>query len=383
MNYALAQERTHYTRAAKNMLAQKGSSRWSAADQNYFDTLLNALDGVERRAASAEAHEKREGLDCYLRNGMPVNGDPRRTLVRNAMSTTTASEGGFTVASEVAREMVDRLRGYGWMRAVANEFTTKTGGPLQVATSDGTSEQGEIVAQNVAANSSDPSFSAVSIPTYRFSSKLITIPSELLKDSSVDIVAFLYNRMRDRIGRTQNAQFSIGDGTTGPQGLFTAATVGRTGSTGQTTTVTYDDLATLMETVDEAYLNVPDATGTSKAGWMFSQTMRRTIRLLKDTNGRPIWVPGDADGDDVGPATLLDYPVFINSDAPAPGAGAKSIAFGDFSGYWIRDTLDIQIHRFDDSVFAMRGQVGFIGFHRAGGNLADTAEIKLYQHSAS
>jgi HK97 family phage major capsid protein len=68
---------------------------------------------------------------------------------------------------------------------------------------------------------------------------------------------------------------------------------------------------------------------------------------------------------------------------PQPGANAKSIGYGDFSKYMIRDVLDLILFRFEDSAFASKGQVGFLGWARAGGNLLDPNGIKMFQHSAT
>jgi HK97 family phage major capsid protein len=66
-----------------------------------------------------------------------------------------------------------------------------------------------------------------------------------------------------------------------------------------------------------------------------------------------------------------------------PGANAKTIGYGDFSKYMIRDVLDLLLFRFEDSAFTTKGQVGFLGWARAGGNLLDANAIKTFQHSAT
>ncbi len=73
----------------------------------------------------------------------------------------------------------------------------------------------------------------------------------------------------------------------------------------------------------------------------------------------------------------------INNDMAQPAANAKTIGFGDFSKYMIRDVLDFTLFRFEDSAFASKGQVGFLAWSRAGGNLLDVNGIKLYQQSAT
>jgi HK97 family phage major capsid protein len=67
----------------------------------------------------------------------------------------------------------------------------------------------------------------------------------------------------------------------------------------------------------------------------------------------------------------------------APAANAKTLLFGDFSKYVIRDAMDISMFRFTDSAYAKLGQVGFLAWMRTGGNLLDTSAVKFYQHSAT
>jgi HK97 family phage major capsid protein len=65
-------------------------------------------------------------------------------------------------------------------------------------------------------------------------------------------------------------------------------------------------------------------------------------------------------------------------------ANAKSIAFGDFSKYVIRDVMAMTYYRFDDSAYAKKGQVGFLAFLRSGGNFMDVGgAVKLFQNPAS
>jgi HK97 family phage major capsid protein len=109
------------------------------------------------------------------------------------------------------------------------------------------------------------------------------------------------------------------------------------------------------------------------------------VRKLKDTTGRPIWNPGDMEGIAEGvPSTLCGYAYTVNDDVPVMAANAKSIAFGDFSQYMIRDVAGTTtLRRFDDSAFALKNQVGFCGWTRSGGNLMEPAAVKVYTNSSS
>jgi HK97 family phage major capsid protein len=386
----------------KNRLADKGEQKWSVEDQAAFDAEAddftrtqaqlanhqkvldqakedNFRDAERNPAANAQRNDLAKGLDIFLRKSFKEMSAEEVTLVRNTMSTTTGSQGGFTVQTEVSREFIDTMKDFGGMRRVADRIVTAMGNDYSFPSTDGTAEVGEVVAQNVAAASADPVFGTVPVNVVKFSSKIITVPIELLQDSQIDVMGLVQKRMRQRIGRIQNQKFSIGTGTAEPFGITVAAGVGKTGTTGQTVTVIYDDLVDLIDSVDVAYLEegLP-------LQFMTSQTMRKVVRKIKDTSGRPIWTPNYDAGIAGGFVDeLLGYPLNINNDMPVPAANAKSLSFGQHKNYLIRDAMDVTMFRFDDSAYMSKGQVGFLAWARAGGNLLDAASVKLYQHSAT
>lgn len=410
---ALRERLAASNKAANKLLADKGSATWTKEDQATFD---NHADESERIQRQIEAHEKmiakdrensfddadqfksslggdkkmtdeQKAVNIFLRKSVRDMSAEEAQFIRNTMSTSTSSEGGYTVQPKVAASLIDLLKSYGFMRKVASQITTENGVDLNYPTSDGTSEIGELVAQNASANSADASFGTRALNAYKFGSKIVTVPIELLQDSSIDIQAFVFSRLRDRIGRAQNLYFTTGTGAAQPFGLAVAASVGKTGNTGQTATVLYDDLVDLVDSLDAAYLDVLQSTPqlpTCEPGFMFSQNMRRVVRKMKDGAGRPIWTPSYDEGmASATPDRLLGYPVYINNDMPTPAANAKSIAFGNMHMYTIRDAMALQLFRFDDSAYMSKGQVGFLAWARAGGNLMDINSVKLYQHSAT
>ena len=384
---------------ARNLLENKGSATWTKDEQEKFDNLADDAERVERqiermqRVMDNEAEEnfhdvenKPKGkkvhpavaaYENYLRKMSNRLSTEEIEAIRNTMSTTTGSEGGFTVQPVVASTLIEALKDFGAMRRLADRIVTGTGADLSYPSTDGTSEEGEIVTQNSPSSDLDVGFGTLPLNTFKFGSKVVTIPIELLQDSNIDVVGLVNRRLRERIGRIQNRMFSTGTGTGQPFGVAVAALVGKTGTTGQTTTVTYDDLVDLVDSLDPAYQ-------TESLKFQFAQAMRRTVRKMKDTAGRPIWTPSYDEGISAKtPDLLLGYPVEINNHMPTPAANAKSITFGDHSKYMIRDAMEVTIFRFEDSAYLKKGQIGFLAWARAGGNLTDTSAVKAYQHSAT
>lgn len=390
---ALREKISSLANNANHLLAEKGDQAWSAEDQSKFDGFTNEIEATKNQIKSIEkmreleadsffnsAHGKKEentisaidAVALYLRHGNNVNAE-QALAIRNAMSTTTSAEGGYTVPSEVASMVIDKLKAFGGMRAVSTILTTASGASLNWPTSDGTAEVGEIIGQNTVATAADMTFGTVALNPFYYSSKQIALPLELIQDSAIDVVGFVVDRLATRIARKQNSDFTVGGGTTLPDGVIPRAGTGKTGATGQTVTVIYDDLVDLKHSVDAAY--------RTNAKFMMNDLSVAIVSKLKDTTGRPIWAPSVVVG---APDTLLGHAVQINNDVAVMAASAKSIAFGDLSKYYIRDVSGTTaMLRFEDSAFALKHQVGFVGFTRSGGNLVETDAVKVYINSAT
>lgn len=385
--------------SAKHLLNEKGDQVWSAEEQSKFDGITNEIERAQSQIKSAEKLREIEAdkffenitkpkdadvsidalaaVALYMRHGNNVTAE-QAVAIRNAMSTTTPAEGGYTVPAEIASMVIDAMKAFGGMRSVASVISTAGGNSLNYPTSDGTAEVGEIVAENAAAASADVTFGTVAVNPYKYSSKKIALPVELIQDSAIDVIGFVVNRLAERLARITNTHYTVGTGSGQPFGVIPRAATGKTGTTGQTLTVIYDDLVDLIHSVNSAYR----ARG---AQFMLRDTSVAVIRKLKDSSGRPIWNPGDAEGIAGGiPSTICGYGYTVNDDVASMAANAKSIAFGDFKSFVIRDVANsTSLRRFDDSAFALNGQVGFCGWTRTGSNLLDTAAVKVYINSAS
>ena len=399
---AMRDKKNAIAKEARNMIEQKGDRRWTADEQALFDKKADEMEELDRDISNAQrlmdqdAQDRfadveqfritdakkvspaRAAFDKLLRNGPGALTMEEIQIVRNVTSTTTGNQGGFAVETSVASELINILKAYGGMRAVASSIATAQGNGLSYPTSDGTSETGEWVPENTQASSADPTFGTVSLNAFKASSKIITVPIELLMDATIDVVGMVNSRIRDRLGRTFNGGFTTGSGTGQPQGWVGVAPVGKVGAGGQVATVLYDDLIDVQESIDQAYQDGGDCR------WMMHQQTRKVVRKLKDSSGRPIWMDSYESGIKTGiPAQLLGSDVQINNDMAVPAANAKTIGYGDFKKYMIRDVMEMMLFRFEDSAYVSKGQIGFLAWARAGGNLLDTQSIKTYQHPAA
>lgn len=355
-----------------------------AAEQT--DNLLNRVRDDATRDPSRQSDNAR-AMRAYMTGGLSALDDRQRADlaarqtpdIRAAMSTTTTTEGGYTVATEYQRSLEEAMKAYSGMLEVATIIQTGGGTDMNFPTADATGEVGEIVGQNSPATGADTTFGNTALSVFKYSSKKIALPWELIQDSFLDIEAYVQGLLAVRLGRITNTHFTTGTGSGQPRGIVTGAALGKTGTTGQTLTVIYDDLVDLEHSINRAYRKSPGF------GFMMADSSLKVVRKIKDSNGRPIFVPGYEQGNPGGaPDRLLGRPITINDDVAAMAANAKSILCGDFRKYIVRRVMDLTLFRMTDSAFTLNGQVGFVAFQRIGGNLVDAGgAVKYYANSAT
>jgi len=287
--------------------------------------------------------------------------DEERAALTGLQSTTTT--GGYTVADELMRSLEVALLAFGGMRSVATVIRTDTGGPLPIPTTNDTANKGVIIGENTTTTELEMTFGQLVLDAWKYSSKYILASMEFLQDTSINVSGFLGEALANRIGRIQNDHFTTGSGSQ-PNGIVTAATSSGVTFAGSAT-VSYDNLVDLVHSVDPAY--------RSNGRFMFHDGALKMIKKVKvlqysgDTTGMPLWAPGLTAGQ---PDTILGYPYVINQSMTTPATTVKSILFGDFSKYIIRDVRTVEVRRLDE-LFALLGQTAFLAFARADGDLLD------------
>ena len=337
-------------------------------DHENADKDLEAV-----RAARREAEAR--AFDSYLRNGFSDMTPEHRQIMmeRRAQSVGTQSAGGYTIPGLFYDKLETAMKAYGGMRQASTVISTETGATLPMPTENDVTNVGAILGENSQVSEVDIAFGVVNIGAFMYTSKSILVSLQLLQDSAFDLNSYLAQRLAERIGRAQNTHFTVGTGTTQPFGIVTQATSGTVGATGETTSIIYDDLVNLFHSVDPAYRD--------NAKWMFADATLQAIKKLKDTQGHPLWQPNVQAGQ---PDLLLGKPFVINQDMPVMAANAKSVLFGALDKYFIRDVADISIVRLVER-YADYGQVGFLAWARADGNLLDagTHPVKYFANSAT
>lgn len=282
-----------------------------------------------------------------------------------ALSGVTGSAGALTVPESMVNALEVNMLAFGGILQAADIIRTASGEPMPWPTADDTSNTGEQVGESVAVTEADPTFASITWNAYKFSSKEIKVPSELLQDSMFDLPGVIGQMLGERLGRIQNTKFTTGNGAGTPKGLTVAATTGKT--TSSATAITWDEIEDLIHTVDPAY-----RTGAS---FMFHDNVFLALKKLKDGQGRPLWAEGP---NSTPPPTLRGYPYFINQEMSSTiTSGDITMTFGQHNKYKVRQVSDILFYRLVER-HRENDQDAFLAFVRSDGNLLDagTAPVK-------
>lgn len=349
---------------ASEKMEQRRSSFENTIEKGAIDNKMSKDEFEDQTKRNFEIQTK------FFKFGHKGLNDEERQILSRAQTSGTDSEGGYTVDSMIADEIVKSLQYYGGVRQVAKIYTTASGGDLQFPTNNDIANVGALLTEAAQGSEVDTVFGQKVLSAYMYYSKVVTISTQLLQDSAFNIAQYISEDLfRDRIGRAINSAYTNGTGSSQPEGVLYASTVGAVAAGDDA--ITYNDILELKHGVNSAYRN--------NAHFMFNDSTLLALKKLNvgSADARPLWSMGMADGT---PATIDGTPYVINDDMPSIAAGKHPILFGDFSKFAIRDVQGYTVKRSDERYFEYL-KTGFVAYMRTDSKLLDTGAIKFLRMS--
>ena len=345
--------------------------RQEALDRELAQPTSRPLTGRPSGGKADDGAEKTgRASDEYLSNFWnAMRSKVPQPYVLDALQVGTDSEGGYLVPDEYEKTLVEALEEENIFRQMAKVIQTSSGDrKIPVVATKGTASW---IDEEGSFPESDDSFGQVSIGAYKLGT-MIKVSEELLNDSVFDLQSYISREFARRIGNKEEEAFFSGNGSGKPLGILAATGGAQTGVTAASATaITADELMDLFYALKSPY--------RKKAVWVLNDSTIKAIRKLKDNNGQYLWQPSLVAGT---PDTLLGRPIKTSAYMPAIAAGAKTIAFGDFSYYWIADRQGRSFKRLNE-LYAATGQVGFLASQRVDGKLILPEAIQLLAQKAS
>ncbi|MFB4294802.1 phage major capsid protein [Nonomuraea sp. ATR24] len=385
---AMKQERAKLAKQARGILdvAQAASRSMTGEEEAEFDRLMEQADRLE---TTIEREEQARALEKRVADGNPPKPDPApgaggdqaeraatawRTFLRDgraglngdqarALGMGTDPEGGYLVAPQQwVEQLIKGLDDAVPLRGLATVMTLTQGESLGVPTLDTDLNDADWTSE-IGTGSQDDAlrFGGRELRPHPLA-KRVKISRTLLRRATLNPETIVRDRLTYKFGVTTEKAFMTGDGNQKPLGLFTASAQGI--STDRDRDIKINGSGGLDNTAGAAADGLIDAKYALKAGyhararWLFHREVLAEVRKLKDANNVYIWQAGLA-GDR--PDTILDIPYVLSEWVPNAITDEAYIGMlGDFSYYWIVDTLAFEVQRLVE-LYAEKNQIGFIG----------------------
>ena len=291
-----------------------------------------------------------------------------RPEILNSLLEGTDSEGGYLVPDEFEHTLVQKLTAANVLRPLCHVIQTSFGDrKIPVVASKGTADW---VDEEGTYPLSDDTFSQVVLGAYKVAT-MIKVSEELLSDSVFDIEGYVSEQFGKRIGDKEEDAFLTGNGVSKPIGILHTTGGAEVGvTTAGASAITGDELIDLVYSLRAPY--------RKSAVFVLNDTTVKLLRKLKDGDGQYLWRPGITEN---APDTILGHRIVTSEFMPGVSAANKSIAFGDFSYYWIADRQGRTFKRLNE-LYATTGQIGFLASQRLDGKLILPEAIKVLQQKA-
>jgi len=296
-----------------------------------------------------------------------------------------ASGGSLEVPVGFENQIYTYMEEVATMRRISRILTSDGGGAWTFPKTTTIAVGTQVSGQGTALAGTDPVMGTMRLDSFRFA-ELIKVSTQAARDTGFDLVGYIAQQIGYAVGRIADTAYVTGSGSGAPNGIITAASVGaKTGGSlialggGAATAFTnsVNPLIVLQHSVAEPY--------AEKGVFVTNRLTLGTLRQLRSdvggTSGNYIVTPTttfDAVAKLGAMHELLGSPVYTDFNIGTQGSAVATVAFGDFSAFYIRDVAGF---RFESSVdrYFDTDEVGYRGILETDSDLIDTNAIKTLQ----
>lgn len=374
-------------RAVVKKSEAEGRKALNSEEKAEFERYMNAADELrasietEKRIAAAEkemnsvsAEDRAVSMKKEKAAGAPSDKDEERKIElfrawitegqqgvanhesRDLAGSVLTSGGSFIPPLQWINRLIKAVDNLVFMRQLATTFQLtgahSLGAPSLDADPSDPSWTSEVPAADPTADSTMKTGGREFKPSPLI--KLIKVSKSLLRNSVIPVEQLVLDRLAYKFAVAEENAYLNGTGANQPLGLFTASDQGiptsrDVATDNEATTPTFDGLINAKYSLKAQYW-----AGSS---WIFHQDCQKLLVKIRDGDGNYMWRNSVTAGE---PDTLLNLPVRLSQYAPNTfTTGLYVGVVGDYSNYWIADSLALDVQRLLET-YALRRQVGFV-----------------------
>ena len=288
--------------------------------------------------------------------------------ISNVLQEGIDANGGYLVPDEYDSRLIQVLNEENVMRSLGTAITTSGEHKINIAA---TKPAAAWIEEGGALTFGDATFDQIILDAHKLH-VAVKVTEELLYDNAFNLENYILEQFGKALANAEEDAFINGTGTGQPLGILAETGGAQVGVTTKSSgKVAADEVIDLVYSLKRPY--------RKNAVFLANDVCVAELRKLKDSNGQYLWQPSLTAGT---PDTILGRPVRTSAYMPAIAASAKTIAFGDFSYYWIADRQGRSFKRLNE-LYAANGQVGFLASQRVDGKMILPEAVKVLVQKSS
>lgn len=196
---------------------------------------------------------------------------------------------------------------------------------------------------------------------------LTLIGKSVINNSAVNITGFIVRHMAEQIAICLEKELLLGTTNKAEGALSTSNTV----TAKAKAAISFEDLVKLQSAVKQSF--------QGGACWTMNPETFTAVKLLTDTNGRPLLEP---DVTQSFPYRLLGKPVYLSDNMPTVAASAKSVLYGDYKGISVnfRENIAIDVLR---EKYATQHAIGVNAWFEFDSKVTDEQKLAVLVHPSA
>ena len=330
-----------------------------------LEKLETTISRPEVGKSAKEVDIQMKAFGEYLRKGTEM------PMEQKALYESDDSLGGYYCPTEYVNDLIKSVTEFSPMRSIVKvRNTDKRGIEIPKRT-------GQFSAQWVAETATRTETTGYTTGLMSIDANecyaLVDISQAMLEDSAFSMESEMATEFAEQFAVAEGQAIISGNGVGKPLGITDASSgVGAT-NTGAGTALTANGLYDLIYAVKSDYLR--------NSKFVMNRATFAKVLQIQDGAGQKVFHVG-LNLVSGAPTTIAGYTYVLAKDMPDVGAGAKPIAFGDFSrAYTLVDRVSMSIMR-DPYSQANVGNTRYLARRRVGGAVVNSEAIQLQNVSA-
>jgi HK97 family phage major capsid protein len=338
-------------------------------ESNRFDEIKKEITKIDKTLAAEEESRSFEKKETKKTNGeeeqRALDESNFLKFIRGEERALNVADNGGVIPTHIANKIIEKVKELSPIYSMATVYNV--GGDLVFPVYDeSTSSIGAAYVDDLTElTEGTGKFTTVKLQNFIVGC-LAKVSKSLMNRTDFDLLSFVINKVAKAIAEFLEKELI--NGTAGKMTGVLSAPNGITAASG--TALIADELIDLQMVVPEVY--------QANASWILHKNTFKAIRKLKDGDGNYLFNKDATNGFGW---TLLGKPVYITESMPAIALGAKVVAYGDFSGLYVKLAQNVELQVLNEK-YATQHAVGVVGYVEVDSKIVETQKLAVLQMAA-